>query len=54
MGIKFWLEGVSNKPEWVGDDSGAAVQVDRATVAKLRAFVEKTFSCFRQPKVSKT
>ena len=46
--IKVWLEGLGKKPAWVGDkDTGAAVQVDRATVAKLRGFVNKFLSCFR-------
>lgn len=49
--IKLWLEGVSEKPSWVGDDDvGAAVHVDKKMKDRLLTLFR---GCFKTSPVAK-
>jgi len=46
--VKVWLEGFGDKPAWVGEeDTGAAVQVDRAFVQRVKDALAKILVCLR-------
>lgn len=50
--IKCWLEGTSEKPDWIGedDDVSAALHVDKTTVARLKGIATKVFACLVKPR----